>query len=336
MRHLFSRSQFSLLLIFFLYIVPLQAQVTALTTANAVGNPTLEVHFLNVGQGNCILIKTPAGKYMLYDAGTSSSSQVVDPTLVAAYIQKLTGGADITTVILSHPDKDHINIVPYIAEAKKPLYVHYSGSQSEYDNYLTGWFAALPLTTERITYSANYSSTTPSTKVDVGNGVKVYILAANVSGDANSRSIVASIDFANTTVLLTGDATAFTERWIMSQWNTSALKATVYSFGHHGSNHSNLPDFLNAVNPNIGIFSASATHMGYGHPRCLLVDAVEKLVDAGGKKGITIPMHRIDCWNGGQYVTENNDLGVFLTATQGNILFKSDGTNYSVTVDKLQ
>lgn len=334
MRHLFSRNRFSVLLLFLLYIIPLQAQVSALTTASPVSGATLEVHFINVAQGNCILIKTPTGKFMLYDAGSTSSS--VDPTVIANYIHGITGGTDITTIILSHPDADHINIIPSIAEAKKPKFVHYSGSKSEYDPYLEDWFNSLPNTTEYVKYPTYYSSTKPSTKVDVGAGVSVYIMAANVPGDANSRSIVASVDYKNNTVLLTGDATSVTERWILKEWAGSAIKCTVFSFGHHGSNHSNNRLFLQTVNPNIGIFSASAAHMGYGHPRCVLLDYVETLVDEGGVKGITIPQHRLDCWSGGQYVTEENDLGVFLTATQGNILFKSDGTNYSVTVDKLK
>lgn len=333
---LFVASRFRLLLLLLLYLVPLQAQVTALTTASPVSGATLDVYFLNVAQGNCILIKTPAGKFMLYDAGTTSSS--VDPKAVASYITKITGGTDITTIILSHPDADHIDLIPYIAEAKKPLYVHYSGDTSEYASYLRDWFKSLPGTTEYVGYKSYYSSTSPSTKVDVGAGTEVYIMAANVPGDANSRSIVASVDYTNTTVLLTGDATSVTERWIMTQWTASALKATLFSFGHHGSNHSNNKLFLETVAPNVGVFSASAAHMGYGHPRCVLLDYVETLVDEGGVKGITIPMHRLDCWNAtqGKYVTEENDLGVFLTATQGNILFRSDGTNYSVTVDKLK
>jgi hypothetical protein len=172
----------------------------------------------------------------------------------------------------------------------------------------------------------------------VGSGTKVYILAANVPGDANTKSIVASIDYGSNTVLLTGDATSTTERWIMQNWNTSALESTVFSFGHHGSDHSNTKAFLDAVNPRVGIFSASALHLGYGHPRCVLVDYVELLVDEDGKKGMTVAKHRIDCWDKSQkkYVTEENDIGVFLTATQGSIMFSCDSTDYKVVVDKLK
>lgn len=323
-------------LLLLLYILPLPAQVRALTSASPVTGATLEVYFINVLQGNCILVKTPAGKFMLYDAGSTSSA--VDPTTIAAYVRKITGGADITTIILSHPDEDHVNFITSIPEAQRPLYVHFSGSKTEYDPFLKKWFSSLPATTKLIKYPTNYSSTNPTTNADLGPGVSLYVLAANVASDANSRSIVASVDYKDNTVLLTGDATSVTERWILKTWDPGALKSTIYSFGHHGSNSSNNKGFLNAVSPNIGIFSASAAHRGYGHPRCVLVDYVEHLVDSGGRGGVVIPSHRIDCWDPyrGKYVTENNDLGVFLTATQGNIIFKCDGNNYQVDVDKLK
>lgn len=336
MKSLLSGNNFRRLLLLLLcaYMTPLHAQVTALTTASPVKGATLEVYFIDVAQGNCILIKTAAGKFMLYDAGTTSSK--IDPLVIAKTITKITGGADITTIILSHPDADHIDLIPYIKEAKKPLFVHYSGNKTEYDSYLGDWFDSLPKKTKYIKYSDYYSSKSPSKDVDVGADTKVYIMAANVPGDANSRSIVASVDYKSNTVLLTGDATAVTERWILKQWTDAALQCTLFSFGHHGSNHSNNKLFLKAINPRIGVFSASAEHMQYGHPRCILLNYVEDYVDEGGLNGITIPMHRLDCWDGSKYVTEENDLGVFLTATQGNILFKSDGKNYSVTVDKLK
>lgn len=309
--------------------------VTALS-GDALTSKVMDVYFLDVAQGNCILIKLPNGKFMLYDAGSTSS--VVDPNVIAAKVNAITGGTDITTIFLSHPDADHINLIPFINEARRPQYVHFSGSVSSYTGILGTWLAALPNTTKKVTYGTYYSSTKPTKQVDGDPTVDIYVMAANVPGDPNTQSLVISVDYNDTNALLTGDATAVTERWILTQWNSSALKSTLLSFGHHGSNHSSNKGFLARVKPNVGIFSASAAHMGYGHPRCILVDYVEKMVDMGGKDGITIPMHRLDCWDADKrkYVTEENNLGVFLTATQGNIRFSSDGVDYLVLVDRLK
>jgi beta-lactamase superfamily II metal-dependent hydrolase len=319
-----------------LYCINVYAQPSvAALTGNPLGATTMDVYFVDVNQGNCVLIKLPSGKFMLYDAGSTSS--YTDPNAVADSITKYTGGVDITTIFLSHPDDDHINLIPFIREAKKPKYLHISGDITDYKLIQT-WLKALPATTDTVTYIPDYSATTATLDIDGGAGVDVYILAANVKGDDNTASIVIAIDYDETTVILTGDATAKTERRIMQEWDEESLKATVLEFGHHGSNYSSLQLFLDAVQPNIGIFSASAEHMGYGHPRCQLVNDVEVYLDENGKAGITIPTHQLDCWdtNTSQYVSEDNDIGIYLTHTQGTILFRTDGENYAVYVDKLK
>ncbi|HEY0612855.1 MAG TPA: MBL fold metallo-hydrolase [Chitinophaga sp.] len=309
--------------------------VTALS-GTALSGQVMDVYFLDVAQGNCILIKLPNGKFMLYDAGTSSSK--IDANVIAAKINAITGGTDITTIFLSHPDKDHISLIPSIREARRPQYVHFSGAISNYTGLLGTWLASLPTATRKVTYKTYYHNTSPTKDIDGDTLIDVYVIAANVPGDPNTQSLVISVDYNSNNVLLTGDATAVTERWILGRWSSGALRSTVLSFGHHGSNHSSSRAFVMAVKPNVGVFSASAEHLGYGHPRCVLVDSVETMVDMGGRDGITIPMHRIDCWNAnrGQYVTEENNLGVFLTATQGNIRFSTDGYDYKVLVDRLR
>ncbi|TCJ13568.1 MBL fold metallo-hydrolase [Flaviaesturariibacter flavus] len=310
-------------------------QVTALTTATAPSGNMMDVYFLDVAQGNCVLIKLPNGKFMLYDAGSTSSK--IDKNVVAGRIRTITGGAQISTVFLSHADADHINILPYITEAAKPTFVHISGQKSDYEDVLDSWIKNLPKNTTWVTYGPNYSSTKPSSNIDGDPMVNVYVMAANVTGDANTQSLVISLDYGKNNALLTGDATQTTENFILSQWASSAVAATIFSFGHHGSNHSSSPQFITAVNPNIGVFSASAEHMGYGHPRCELLNYVQGYVDANGKNGVTIQSHQIDCWRSdlGNYVFEHNDLGVFLTATQGDIRFRCDGVNYMVEVSRL-
>ncbi|THU34883.1 MBL fold metallo-hydrolase [Niastella caeni] len=322
----------------FLFTVTLgiHAQTVTALSNGALTGPEMSVYFLDVGQGNCQLIKLPNGKFMLYDCGTTSSS--VDPKVIAAKITAITGGNDIGTIFLSHPDADHISMIPDIKEAKNPLYVHISGNQSDYSGILGTWFSGLPSTTNVVTYTSNYFNSKPITKVDGDSTVNIYMIAANVAGDANTKSLVISIDFNSSNVMLSGDATATTERWILKKWDYTSLQSTILAFGHHGSNHSSSKNFLLAVKPNIGIFSASAQHTGYGHPRCSIVDVVEKLVDSNGKSGCTIPMHQIDCYvdKTTGYVFEENDLGIFVTYDQGNILFRTDGLDYTVLVDKLK
>lgn len=306
-----------------------------LKSAGSLSGATLDVSFLNVGQGNCVIVKFPNGKYLLVDAGSTSSS--CDPQVVQGWVTTILGSNNFSTVVITHPDDDHSNLIPGIQEAGQPTNVHISYDEARYSSAIQKWFSVVKVRGGKIsTYVDNYSNSKPD--LEFSSGVcDVYILAANVSGDSNTHSIVLSIDYKNTTVLLTGDATASTERFILKEWSGKALLSELLSFGHHGSNHSSSPTFLTEVKPNTGVFSASSFHQGYGHPRCELIDYVEKMTDEGGKDGMIIPMHRMDCWNTsrGQYVCEQNNLGVFLTATQGNIKFTTDGDHYEVWVDTL-
>ena len=316
--------------------LPAQTVLALQTSTAPTGANLLQAYFINVAQGNCILVKFPSGGMLLYDAGSTSSG--VDPAYIARKFDTITGGANIGTVVLSHPDDDHINLVPYINQARNPQYVHISQTQADYGP-IAPWFTTVTGNGATVvTYTANFWSANPLTNIANSGACKVYVLAANVAGDPNTNSIVMSIDYKNDNILLTGDATAITERFILRYWDDASLLTTLLSFGHHGSNHSSTKKFLAAASPNIGIFSASASHMGYGHPRCSIVDAVEKIVDSNGSK-VGVATHQIDCFdrNTGGYVTEHNDLGIFLTATQGNIRFRCDGQNhYDIYVDRLQ
>jgi competence protein ComEC len=304
------------------------------SNAGNVGGATLDVYFLNVGQGNCVIVKFPNGRYMLVDAGSTSGS--TDPNTVQGWINTIMGNNSFSTIVITHPDDDHNNLIPGIAQAQSPNIVHISYTELDYKQPIQNWFNLVKANNGKIqTYVDNYSESKPQIDFYSGKNCSVYILAANVQGDPNTHSIVLSIDYKNITALLTGDATSSTERFILKEWDAGSLKSELLSFGHHGSNHSSSKGFLKTTAPNSGVFSASSYHQGYGHPRCEVIDYVETLADEGGKKNMVIPMHRIDCWNTqqGQYVCEKNNLGVFLTATQGNIKFTTDGNLYEVWVD---
>jgi competence protein ComEC len=313
-----------------------RAQVTALQTATAPSGELMDVWFLNVGQGNCILIKLPSGKFMLYDAG--STSKFVNRSAIAGSIQKLTNGNEITTIFLSHTDADHVNIIPHITVAQKPLFVHFSGNESDYKKHIGDWLDFPNWVCKKISYPFQYSNVKPLTnaEMDADTLVEVYIMSVNAAPTANGKSLVIMIEYNDVQVLLSGDATGTTEQWIMKTWDQASLKSTVYCFAHHGSNHSNLPTFLNMVKPNICIASASGKHLGYGHPRCSVFDIVKPMLDSAGSPNVTVQQHSIRCANGKNgYQTLTTKRGIFVTATQGLIHFQTDGVNYKVIVDRL-
>ena len=74
-------------------------------------NGLLEIHFINVGQGDCTFVSCPDGENVLIDCGTSGGG---DGALARQYLQKVLGTTtvDIDTLVVTHPDKDHYNLLP--------------------------------------------------------------------------------------------------------------------------------------------------------------------------------------------------------------------------------
>lgn len=312
-----------------------QPSVNALQLGTPAANK-LRVLAVDVGQGNCVLTQYPNGNFMLADAGSTSSS--VDPAVIDTYITKMTGGKMISDIVLTHPDADHINMITQIAMAASPTNLHISADSTDYPDYIRAWIYQLRTNgTKVLEYEDNYYNINPDKDFSSGTA-DVYILAANVAGDANTGSIVMLIDTGLAgTALYTGDATNITENFIMKNFPPGMLEANLLFLGHHGSSHSSSQLWINTVKPSVVFCSASAQHMGYGHPRCEVINRIEKSVLENGKDGAVIQLHQVDCFDAAlkKYVYEHNDIGFFLTATQGNMMFTGDGMDMEVYVDKL-
>ena len=113
----------------------------------------------------------------------------------------------------------------------------------------------------------------------------------------NDGSIVAKLSYGNTSIMLTGDATAKTEKIILEENSVAQLKSSVLKVGHHGSRTSTSPEFVKAVSP-IYAFISDGKDNKYGHPHQDTLDTLSKF---GAK--------------------------VFRTDLLGTIIMKSDGQN---------
>jgi competence protein ComEC len=82
--------------------------------------------------------------------------------------------------------------------------------------------------------------------------------------DPNDASLVARVRIGAVTMLVTGDAEAGEERWLLEHLGQS-LRADILKVGHHGSNTSSTPDFIDAVRPRLALVSVGAGNM-YKHP----------------------------------------------------------------------
>lgn len=278
---------------------------------------------------------------MLVDAGSQQTSLTSKPFKHASdYIAKVAKGRDIGCVVLSHGDNDHTAFVPHIPEAQSPTYVHYSGGISTYSDTLREWITKMEKRKKETSVfrfkMGGYSNILPDADFgsDTGaNDAHVAVLAANYGKTPNDNSIVLMIKYGNQTVVLPGDAEAFTEQWIMAQVPAHELAAcTLLMPGHHGAYEATSAGWAAALKANVAVISASGANGGYAHPHC---ETIQVLKD--NMKDNKAEDHTIVCSAGKSkpYTPSNTKRALLVTATQGDVRWVTDGENVQVHVSTL-
>lgn len=209
----------------------------------------MEVHFIDVGQGDSTLI-TCDGHSMLIDAGDYSKGTAIQNYLLKQKITKL------DYLILTHPDSDHIGGAPVIItkfEIDKVFISNYEKDNKTYQKLIQA------LDNKRLKY------TTPEVGTQYSLGTaRITILAPNGEyGNPNDASIALMIQNGENKFLFTGDAGEDAEQDILA--NGIDLSADVYKAGHHGSRTSTSQEFFKAVKPSCAVISCGEDN-SYGHP----------------------------------------------------------------------
>jgi competence protein ComEC len=207
------------------------------------------IEFIDVGQGDSILIQCD-GHYMLIDGGPSSASSVVYTILKNSEIDYL------DYMIATHPDADHI------------------GGLSGALNYAKVGVCYSPVTTHdtktfeslvKYLNKQNVSVTVPSagTSFQLGRADVEILGPIERSSDTNNNSIVTRVVFGNTAFLFMGDAEIEEENSLIEAGVN--LSCDVLKAGHHGSSGSTGSEFLRKAAPDYAVFSVGSEN-SYGHP----------------------------------------------------------------------
>ena len=210
--------------------------------------PGMDVKFLDVGQGDAILIEYPNGKNALIDAGRSDS--VIDAALKAEGIKK------IDTFIATHPDADHIGGAEFVIKNYGVTKVIDSGqihTTQTYQAYLDAIDAS----------GAKFEVAEIGDNVSDDSNASATVLAVESDAtDSNEGSIVIMLTYGLTDFLLTGDAGLEVEEFLMAGYDD--LEAEILKVSHHGSATGTSGDFIEAVSPQDAILSYGDN--AYGHP----------------------------------------------------------------------
>lgn len=209
----------------------------------------MEVHFIDVGQGDATLIMCD-GHSMLIDAGDYSKGTAIQNYLQKQNVKKL------DYLILTHPDSDHIGGAPVIItkfEIDKVFVSNYEKDNKTYQKLIQA------LDNKRLKY------TTPEvgTKYTLGTAEFTILAPNGTYDDPNDASIALMLQNGENKFLFTGDAEENAEQDILA--TGIDLSADVYKAGHHGSRTSTSQEFFEAVSPSCAVISCGEDN-SYGHP----------------------------------------------------------------------
>ena len=265
----------------------------------------LKVYFLDVGQGDSILIETPNGTQAIIDAG-ANNKVINELSEVVPFFDRT-----IDIIIPTHSDLDHIAGFPEILR-RFNVKNYYDSGFVDNDDLNTEIKLLIQNETGINTKTINRGD---NIILDKDHNISLEILwppANYETKENNNRSIVARLDYGETSFLFTGDAGIYVEKILLensmltnsstteinNSTSTNILDVDILKAGHHGSKTASSLEFLEKVTPELTIISAGKDNK-FGHPNQEALDNINKV----GSK------------------TKN-------TAEVGRILIKSDGVNY--------
>ena len=219
----------------------------------------VELHMIDVGQGDAVAIRTPRGRWILVDAGRSWRGGDAGRATVIPYLRR--HGGPLVAFVLSHPHADHAGGAATIMRALEP------------DVFWDGAYVGTS-DTYRQTLATLEDKAVPWQRVRPGHevtidDVQLEFLAPDSAwthelNDPNEASVVLRASYGAVRFLLVGDAERDEERWLLAR-DSLALRADVLKVGHHGSSTSSTDPFLRAVRPVVALVSVGAGN-AYGHP----------------------------------------------------------------------
>ena len=236
-------------------------------------NQKLEIHFLDVGQGDSCFIVTPHNKTILVDGGgsTSSSFDVGKETLIPYLLDR--GYTKIDYIFISHFDQDHVGgILTVLQELRVgKIYINKQGENSQnYEKFLE-------IVSEK--------------KLDVqvvkaGDKILIDNLSFNIlwptekqisENILNNNAIVMKLHYRNFSMLFTGDIEEPAEKAILNTYKNKLeiFQSTILKVAHHGSKSSSTQEFLDVVKPKIALIGVGENNL-FGHPNAHVIERLEE------------------------------------------------------------
>lgn len=210
-------------------------------------NGNLEVVMFDVGEADSMLISTPSKKVnILIDTGRG-----IDINNIIIYLKSI-GISKLNYLIITHGDEDHIGGALYLIDNFKV------------DNVILNKGDYTELEVELITHlkNKNIKYTNNINKIPLL-GSYMYLLNTKKFSNENDNSIVTYFEYQKYKFLFMGDSSSKTEEYLINNYNLTNI--SFLKVGHHGSNTSSSPLFINKINPKVSLISVGRNNF-YHHP----------------------------------------------------------------------
>lgn len=254
---------------------------------------TLQMTVLDIGQGDCIYIAFPDGKNMVMDIGSEFGS--TSPWNHANEFLQERNVTQIDYLFITHGDYDHIRDAKKLLDNYeiKSLYMPLEKAQDS-----NTWLDLLEAA-ENETYT---DGNVNKVEAAYNNNVGAYTISgenwemkcysfdeADYPSGTNAEKInavspICLLEYAERTIVLTGDANEMTEEYVLSKGYLDNIDTDILKVGHHGSKSSTTQTFLDKIDAEFAIISTSGTREKpqekYTHPHPDLLARLDNYVDA--------------------------------------------------------
>lgn len=221
---------------------------------------TLEIHAIDVGQGDAFAIRSPAGRWILVDAGPRTDRFDAGRVRVVPFLLRH-GARRLEAFVLTHPDADHIGGAAAVLEAFDVGLIVDPGLSAGKPLYLS-------LLAEARRRGTRWIAARPGRELRLDDVVLEFLYPEeemlDTATEANEASAIFRLRYGQFAMLFLGDAPAAVEQRLVHR-AASALRVNALKVAHHGSATSTSDELLEATRPEVALISVGR-HNRYGHP----------------------------------------------------------------------
>lgn len=246
-------------------VVQLGSTITTPASDVVLENVVCQVHFIDVGQGDAILIQFSDGTDVLIDGGSTSTGLSEIRTEFISYLMGAGIVNSIDYMIITHPDTDHYNMLTAVMDSFEVENVIFNNTPKN-ETYST-FIDRIGDEVSGEHYIAIDGDGEIYENIISGNGYSFDIMAPGYDRfqdenpeydgeESNGMSPIILLEVSERKILFTGDATVETEEWFLDYVGTNSYDVDILKVGHHGSNTSSCAEFLDKITAEYAVISS--------------------------------------------------------------------------------